>query len=113
VPIQTTQTPAADTTAPGFTGKVKRRSSRKALILELTSTEPATLKAKVLRRPPRGRTFSRVGQSSVEVKQGKNVVTLPRKASGRLRSGGYRVQLQLQDAAGNKSATKTISFKLA
>jgi hypothetical protein len=45
------------------------------------------------------------------VKQGKNVVMLLRKS--RLRSGAYRVRLQLVDAAGNRSATKTLNFKLA
>ena len=39
-------------------------------------------------------------------------MTLPRKAR-HARSGAYSVKLQLVDAAGNKSATKTISFKLA
>jgi hypothetical protein len=112
VPIQTEQS-AADVTRPEFAGKVKWRASRRALILELRSSEAATLKATVLRRPPHRRAFSRVGQASLPVKQGKNVVTLPRKASGRLRSGAYRMQLQLVDAAGNKSVKKTLSFKLA
>ena len=115
VPTQTETTPLAadDTTAPAFTGKLKRRSSRKALIVELGSSEDATLKATVLRRPPRGRAFSKVGEASLHVKQGKNVVTLPRKARGSLRSGSYKVKLQLVDDAGNRSATKTLSFKLA
>ena len=47
------------------------------------------------------------------MKQGKNVVTLPRKAGSSLRSGSYKVRLQLVDVAGNRSATKTLSFKLA
>jgi hypothetical protein len=38
---------------------------------------------------------------------------LPRAARGSLRSGAYRVRLQLVDAAGNKSATRTLGFKLA
>jgi plastocyanin len=111
VPTQTGQS-TADTTAPGFTGKIKRRSSRKALTLELSATEPATLKTTVFRRPPRGRTFTRVGQASLHVKKGRNVVSLPRKARGSLRSGSYRLKLQLVDAAGNKSVTKTLTFKL-
>jgi plastocyanin len=109
---QTTTTTAADTAAPAFTGKVKRRSSRKALIVELRSSEDATLKARVFRRPPRGRSFGRIGQTSLHVNQGKNVLTLVRLAKRR-RSGAFRVKLQLVDAAGNKSATKTLSFKLA
>ena len=114
-PTQTEATPLAadDTTAPAFTGQLKRRSSRKALILDLGSSEDGTLKATVFRRPPRGRAFSKVGEASLHVKQGRNVVTLPRKARGSLRSGSYKVKLQLVDEAGNKSATKTLSFKLA
>jgi plastocyanin len=109
---QTTTTTAADTAAPTFTGKVKRRASRKALIVEFGSSEDATLKASVFRRLPHGRTFKRLSQKSLQLKQGKNVVTLLRFAKSR-RSGAFRVKLQLVDAAGNKSATKTLSFKLA
>jgi plastocyanin len=113
-PTQTQTSPTvADTTAPAFTGKVKRRSSRRALILQLGSSEDARLDVAVSRRPPRGRSFSRVGQAALHVNQGKNVVTVPRKARGSLRSGSYRVRLQLVDAAGNKSAPRTIKFKIA
>jgi len=113
---QTTPTqtqPAPDTTPPHFTGRLKRRSSRKALIIDLGSSEDATLKATVSRRAPGKRTFSRVGQASVDVEKGRNVVRLPRKASGKLRAGAYRVKLVLIDAADNRSATKTLQFKLA
>ena len=109
VPTQTTGAPA-DTTAPAFTGKLKRRSSRKSLVLEVGSSEAATLKATVLRRPPRGRSFSQTSQATVKVGQGKNVVTLPRTS---IRKGSYRVKLLLVDDAGNKSATKTLVFKIA
>jgi plastocyanin len=109
VPTQTDTTPATDMTAPSFTGKPKRRASRKSLVLELSSSEDATLKATVFRRPPRGRSFARVTEASVHVKAGKNVVKVPRAA---LRSGAYRVKLQLVDAAGNKSSAKTLSFKV-
>jgi hypothetical protein len=47
------------------------------------------------------------------VSKGKNVVTLPRKPKGSLRSGSYKVKLQLVDAAGNKSPTRTLTFKLS
>ena len=104
---------AQDTTKPSFVGKPKRRASSKALIVDLRSSEDATLKATVLRRPPRGRTFTRTGDASMHVNQGKNLVTLPRKAGGKLRSGSYKLRLQLVDAAGNRSATATISFKIA
>jgi plastocyanin len=108
-----TQTTPADTTAPVFTGKLKRRASRKSLILDLGSSEDATLTATVFRRAPGKRTFARVGQASLDVHAGRNVVTLPRKASGKLRSGAYRVRLVLTDAAGNHSAPRTLVFKLA
>jgi plastocyanin len=113
-PTQTqTETTAADTTAPAFTGKIKRRASRKSLVLDFRSSEDATLHATIFRRPPHGRAFAQVGQASAKVRTGHNVVTLPRKAGGSGRSGSYRVKLQLVDAAGNKSATKTLSYKLS
>ena len=108
----TTTTPAAGAGSPVFTGKLKRRSTRKALVLELGSSEAATLHATVFRRPPRGHSYSRISQANLKAKQGKNVATLLRKAGG-LRSGSYRVKLQLVDDDGNKSATKTLTFKLA
>jgi plastocyanin len=109
-PTQTEQTTAApDTTKPSF-GTVKRRAGRKALTVEVGASEEATLRASVFRRRPGARTFTRVSQSSRHVKAGKNVVTLIRALR---RKGAYRVKLQLEDAAANKSATKTLNFKLA
>jgi len=112
VPTNTDTTPA-DTTAPAFTGKLKRRSSRTKLILDLGSSEDAELKATVFRRAPGKKSFSRVGSATVDVAKGRNKVTLPRKAAGRLRAGAYRVMLQLEDAAGNRSAKRVLVFKLA
>jgi plastocyanin len=108
---QTTNAAPADTTKPAL-GSVKRRASRTALIVTLTSSEDAVLKATVSRRPPRGRSFGRLSQKSVQVKQGKNVVTLMRLAKSR-RSGAFRIKLQLVDAAGNRSLPKTLNFKIA
>lgn len=114
VPTQAQPAPApADTTAPSFAGKLKRRASRKALTLEFVSTEAGRVNASVYRRPPHGRTFSRIGQASLKVKPGKNIVTVLRKSKGSLRSGSYRIKLQLVDVAGNKSGTRTLTFKLA
>ncbi|HEX4734822.1 MAG TPA: plastocyanin/azurin family copper-binding protein [Thermoleophilaceae bacterium] len=113
VPTQKqTTTVVTDTTAPSFSAKPKRRASRTALIVTFTASEDATLKASVYRRPPRGRSFGRVSRRSLQVKLGKNLVTLIRKL-GKRRAGAYRVKLQLVDAAGNKSAARTISFKIA
>jgi hypothetical protein len=113
VPTQTqTNTVGADTTAPAFSAKPKRRASRTALIVTFSSSEDATLKASVFRRPPRGRSFGRISQRSVEVKQGQDTVTLIRKL-GKRRAGAYRVKLELVDAAGNRSTAKTLNFKLA
>jgi plastocyanin len=112
VPTQT-QTAPADTSAPAFTGKLKRRASRRSLIVELGASEASTLEATVFRRPPRGRSFARVGQANVKVNAGRNTVTLPRKAAGSVRKGAYRVKLVLMDAAGNRSGTRTLVFKLA
>jgi plastocyanin len=110
VPTQT-QTAPVDTTAPAFVGTPRRRARRKAaLILELHSSEDATLKAGVFRRRPGGRSFTRISEAALAVEKGRNVKKLPRT---RVRSGAYRVKLQLVDGAGNKSATKTISFKIA
>jgi plastocyanin len=105
-------TTPGDTTAPAFLSAPKRRTGRRSLIVELRSSEQAKLEATVYRRPPRGRAFRRVGAASLQVKEGRNVVTLPRTARGSLRSGAYRVRLQLVDATGNKSATRTLSFRL-
>ena len=104
--------PVDDMTAPAFTGKLRRRASRRSLVIELGSSEDATLKATVSRRAPSARSFTRLGRASLTVHAGRNVVTLPRKAGGGGRSGSYRVTLQLVDAAGNKSATRTLRFKL-
>ena len=115
-PTNTTPTntaPAPDTTAPAFTGKLKRKASRTSLILQLGSTEDATLDVAVFRRPPGKRSFTKVGQASLNVKQGRNTVTVPRKAAGKVRSGAYRVKLKLVDAAGNESASRTLVYKIA
>jgi len=115
-PTDTTPTnaaPAPDTTAPAFTGKPKRKASRTALILQLGSSEDATLDVAVVRRAPGKRSFAKVGQTSLKVKQGHNTVTVPRKAAGKVRSGAYRVTLKLVDAAGNRSASRTLVFKVA
>ena len=112
-PTQTQTQTAADTTAPAFTGKLRRRANRRSLVIELGSSEDATLKATVFRRAPRARSFSRGASASLAVHAGRNVVTLPRRAGGSGRSGSYRVTLQLVDAAGNKSGTRTLRFKLA
>lgn len=108
----TVTTPLEDTTAPQFVGKPKRRSSRKALILLFRSSEAGELEATVSRRPPRARRFSRVGQATVAMREGRNVVKLPRRAAGSMRKGAYRVRILLVDEAGNRSAPRTINFKL-
>jgi plastocyanin len=112
-PTQTETQTTADRTGPAFTGKLKRRSSRQSLIIDLGSSEDAALKATVFRRAPGSQSFRKVGQASVAVKAGRNVVKLPRKAGGSGRSGAYRVKLQLVDAAGNKSGTRVLSYKLS
>jgi plastocyanin len=108
-----TQTTPADATAPSFTGGLARRASRKALILNVGSSEAATLSVTVFRRPPRAHSFTRAGQASLAVRAGRNVVTIPRRAGGKLRAGAYRLRLMLTDAAGNASAPRTLSFKVA
>jgi plastocyanin len=110
-PTQTT--PAKDTTAPRFTTAIKRRAGRRALTLTFGSSEAGRLEATVFRRPPQRRSFARVGRASLDVRSGGNTLTVPRKAAGRLRSGAYRVRLALVDAAGNRSATRVLVFKLA
>jgi plastocyanin len=113
-PTNTTPTNTApDTTAPAFTGKLRRKASRRSLILQLGSSEDATLDVAVFRRPPHGRSFAKVGKTSLKVKQGRNTVTVPRKAAGRVRSGAYRVTLKLVDAAGNHSRSRLLVFKVA
>jgi plastocyanin len=109
-PTQTTQT--ADTTAPRFTTAIKRRAGRRALTLTFGSSEAGRLEATVFRRPPRRRSFARVGQASLEVRSGGNTLTVPRKAAGTLRSGAYRIKLALVDIAGNRSGTRILAFKI-
>jgi plastocyanin len=110
---QTQTTPAADTTAPSFTGTVKRKASRTSLILTFSASEDGTLHATVARRAPSARSFRRVGRASVPVHKGRNTVKLPRKAAGKLRRGSYRVTLRLEDAAGNVSSRRILKFKIA
>lgn len=110
-PTQTTQ--AADTTDPRFTAAIKRRPGRKTLTLSFGSSEAGRLEATVFRRPPRGRSFARIGKASLKVRAGANTLTVPRNAGGGLRSGAYRVRLALVDAAGNRSMTRLVIFKIA
>lgn len=109
-PTETTTTPAPapDPTAPAFVGKLKRRASRKAIVLDFTSSEVGTLQATVYRRAPHARHYRRMARSSLAVAAGRNVVKLTRP---RLRPGAYRVRLQLIDAAGNASPVATIAFR--
>jgi plastocyanin len=110
-PTQTTQ--AADTAAPRVTTAIKRRASRKALTLTFSSSEAGRLEATVFRRAPGARSFARLGTASLKVRSGANTLTVPRNAGGGLRSGAYRVKLALVDAAGNRSPTRLVIFKIA
>ena len=107
-----TQSTPADTLPPSFVGKARRRASRTALVLAFSSSEAGKLQATVERRLPHARRFTRIGEALVHARAGRNVVTLSRRVSGRLRSGSYRVRLELVDAAGNHSAPATLAFKL-
>jgi plastocyanin len=112
-PTPTQTTPAADTSAPRFTTAIRRRAGRRALRLTFGSSEAGRLEATVFRRPPHRRSYTRVGQASLKVSRGGNTLTVPRRAAGTLRSGTYRVTLALVDAAGNRSAARVLTFKLA
>jgi plastocyanin len=112
-PTQAAPTATPDTTPPAYTGALRRRATRRALVLDLGSSEDATLRATVFRRRPDRRSFALVGRATLAVHAGRNVVTLPRRATGRLRSGAYRVRLVLADATGNRSAARTLRFKIA
>lgn len=101
-----------DTTPPTMTN-LRRRSSRRSLILVFRSSEQGSLHATVARRAPRARSFTRLGRASLDIEQGRNVVRLPRKAAGSLRAGAYRVRLVLEDDIGNRSAPRILRFKLA
>lgn len=114
-PTQTTTITApspADTTAPRIVGRPKAHARRTTLTLTLKVSEAANLHVTVLRRPPRAHAYSRIGEATVKVRAGRNTVRLPRRASGSLRRGAYRLRLQLTDAAGNRSGTATLAFKL-
>jgi hypothetical protein len=92
---------------------VKRGSGSKALSLQFGASEDGTLTATVFRKSPRGRKFARVGRATLNVRAGTNKVTLSRKVTGKLRVASYRITLALADAAGNRSAARTLKFKLA
>jgi plastocyanin len=120
IPTQTqtgttlTQTTATgDAKVPRFTTAIKRRAGRKTLTLTFGSSEAGRLEATVFRRPPQRRSFARVGTASLKVRSGPNALTVPRNAGGGLRSGAYQVKLALVDAAGNRSPTRLLSFKIA
>jgi plastocyanin len=110
-PTQTTK--PADTTDPRFTAAIKRRAGRKTLTLAFGSSEAGRLEATVFRRPPRARSFARIGKASLKVRAGANTLTVPRNAGGALRRGAYRVRLALVDVAGNRSTTRLLTFKIA
>jgi hypothetical protein len=110
---QQPQIAPADTTPPRFTGALNPQSTRRTLVVELGSSEKATLQVTVFRRLPGGRSFIRIRQVSLKLKRGRNVVTLLRSSSGALRAGSYRVRLRLVDAAGNKSFVQTLYFELS
>lgn len=110
-PTNTTPTTTpADTTAPVM-GSLRRRSSRRALVITFRSSEAAELSAAVRRRNPGSRIFRVVAKRIVDVRRGANTVALVR-APKRLRRGAYRVHLVLEDAAGNVSRQRILSFKL-
>lgn len=110
-----TATATATPVAPRFIGKVKRRAGRTALVVVVHASTDADLLATVERRAPGARRFRKVGRTIRRaVREGLNRVTLlrpPRRQ--RLRSGRYRVTLALEDAAGLRSASRTLRFKLA
>jgi len=106
-----TATTEADTTPPAIT-LLRRRSSRRALIVTFRSSEAGSVAATIRRRPPRAREFRVVGRRDAAMKQGANVVTLQRASRG-LRRGAYRLSLVFADDAGNETGTRTIRFKIA
>jgi len=109
-PTNTTITPA-DTSPPAIS-LLRRRASRRALIVTFRSSEAGTVAATVRRRNPGARLFRVVARRDAAMKQGSNVVTLQRPSRG-LRRGSYRVSLVFADDAGNETSTRTIRFKIA
>lgn len=108
-PTNTTTAPA-DTSAPVITA-LRRRSSRRALIVSFTSNEDGDVEATIRRRNPGARAFRVVGRRTAAMVAGANRVTLQR-AARRLRRGAYRVTLVFVDAAGNERA-RALVFKIA
>ncbi len=106
----TQTTPVEDTTAPHFSPAPKRRASKRSIVLAFGSSEAAKLSVSVAWHAAGKHHFSHVGSATVGVKHGNNVVTVPRKAAGKLRAGSYRLTLRLTDASGNHSAAKTLTF---
>jgi plastocyanin len=102
----------ADSLAPAFSGAPRRQAGGRRITVLFSASEPATLIARVARRAPGARTFQTVASVRRGIRKGANTVALMR-GGAKVRAGAYRVTLVLQDAAGNRSAQRVLTFKLA
>ncbi|HST39422.1 MAG TPA: hypothetical protein VLK58_07925 [Conexibacter sp.] len=121
--------PARDVTRPRL-GRAGSRVMRAGIVLSTTTSEAGTLTIAVQRgsvgHRARGRcragrrrsakactVWKTVRTVRRAVRAGAAKVTVPRRAGkSRLAAGSYRAQLVVRDAAGNASATKTVTFRL-
>lgn len=95
-----------DRTAPTLTKpSVTRR--RGAVVLALTLSEPATVRAALQRR--QGRRLRSVVTVRRHVKRGRVTLLVTRR---RLQPGRYRLVVAVADAAGNRARTRTLGFRV-
>jgi plastocyanin len=109
-PTQTTPGPA-DTTAPGFSS-LRRVPSRTAITLAYRLSEDANLDTTISRRTPGAKRFKRVEVRTDALDKGTHRVTLRRVKKG-LPRGTWRLRMVLEDLAENRSAVRTLTFKVS
>ncbi len=96
-----------DKRAPALSKLSVSRPRRGGVRLALTLDEPASVRLSLRRKS--GRTYRTVRASTRRLKRGRTTVTV---TSKRLRKGSYRLVVSATDARGNRSASRTLSFRV-
>jgi len=98
--------PPPDRAAPALS-KLSLSRPRGGVRLALTLDEPATVRLSLRRKS--GRTYRTVRALQRRLKRGRTTVTV---TSKRPRAGRYRLVVTATDATGNRSASRTIAFRV-
>jgi hypothetical protein len=110
-----TQGPAVrDVVAPVLTGvriNRKRFKAKKGATFRFTLSEDATVSIRLTRtKPGRRRVLGTITRS---LRGGARTIALPRRTGGKaLTRGSYQAAISARDAAGNRSAAKTVRFSI-